>query len=563
MLVALLGVSLATFLPRAEAAEASTLVEFPGGIHSSFANANGEVVRVGSDAHVGRGEKAQQVVVVLGNANVKGDVDQDLVVVLGDVNVNGHVGGSVVNVLGRVTLGPDARIDQDCVVVGGPLIRDVSAHLARPPVVVDLSKVLGSHGSLASLGHWLQHGLVIGRPLPPLVPFTWLLVALNFIIYLVIALLMPKPVASCVRTLENQPLLAFGAGLLGLILVAPLLLILVVSGIGLILVPFVVLAVPAAVFLGKTAIFEHFGEQLLGRRPQAATPHPILALIVGCTVVTFLYMVPLLGILVWSVLVPFGLGAVVLATLGAFRSGRNPAPAPSGIPMAAPAPAARGTYTTPVPPSGAPPTPAGAPAPISLPPAQAAEMAYPPSDFVGLEGKPIPPFEPTLGPEPPPPPLTAPPLGSSFAPPPFGTPPTITAAPRMADQLSGAELAVLPRAGFWVRTFSALLDFVLLSWILAFRPDLFVFAWLAYQIGMWVWKGTTIGGIVCSLKVVRLDGRPVDWSISVVRGLASVFSFVALCLGFFWVGWTREKQSWHDKIAGTVIVRLPKGISLI
>jgi uncharacterized RDD family membrane protein YckC len=45
--------------------------------------------------------------------------------------------------------------------------------------------------------------------------------------------------------------------------------------------------------------------------------------------------------------------------------------------------------------------------------------------------------------------------------------------------------------------------------------------------------------------------------------LASVFSAVALGLGFFWAGWTRNRQSWHDRIAGTVIVRMPKGMSLI
>jgi uncharacterized RDD family membrane protein YckC len=80
---------------------------------------------------------------------------------------------------------------------------------------------------------------------------------------------------------------------------------------------------------------------------------------------------------------------------------------------------------------------------------------------------------------------------------------------------------------------------------------------------MWTWKGTTIGGIVCALKVVRVDGREVDFTVALVRGLAAVFSFVALGIGFFWVGWTRERQGWHDLIAGTVIVRVPRGMSLI
>ena len=33
-----------------------------------------------------------------------------------------------------------------------------------------------------------------------------------------------------------------------------------------------------------------------------------------------------------------------------------------------------------------------------------------------------------------------------------------------------------------------------------------------YAAVMWKLKGTTIGGIVCGLKVVRLDGREIDWA---------------------------------------------------
>jgi uncharacterized RDD family membrane protein YckC len=124
---------------------------------------------------------------------------------------------------------------------------------------------------------------------------------------------------------------------------------------------------------------------------------------------------------------------------------------------------------------------------------------------------------------------------------------------------------VMPRAGFWIRLTATALDFIALSWVLMlpYLDSFFLFFWLAYHIGMWSWKGTTIGGIVLNLKVVRLDGRDADVSVCLVRGLASLFSFLPLLLGFFWAGWTAERQSWHDKIAGTVIVRVPRGISLI
>jgi uncharacterized RDD family membrane protein YckC len=86
---------------------------------------------------------------------------------------------------------------------------------------------------------------------------------------------------------------------------------------------------------------------------------------------------------------------------------------------------------------------------------------------------------------------------------------------------------------------------------------------LAYHVGMWAWKGTTLGGIVLGLKVVRLDGRPLDWSVALVRALSCFVSLAAFGLGFFWASWSAERQSWHDMIAGTTIVKLAKTVPLI
>ncbi len=80
---------------------------------------------------------------------------------------------------------------------------------------------------------------------------------------------------------------------------------------------------------------------------------------------------------------------------------------------------------------------------------------------------------------------------------------------------------------------------------------------------MWAMKGTTIGGIICGLKVVRLDDRKVDWIVAVVRGLGGFLSLAVAGLGFLWVAFDDQKQSWHDKIAGTTIVRVPRGMALL
>ncbi len=85
----------------------------------------------------------------------------------------------------------------------------------------------------------------------------------------------------------------------------------------------------------------------------------------------------------------------------------------------------------------------------------------------------------------------------------------------------------------------------------------------AYTVILWKLKGSTVGGIVCRLQLVRVDGRPVDWTTALVRAFAAYLSVLCLGLGFIWVAFDAERQSWHDKIAGTTVVRSPSGISLV
>lgn len=123
-----------------------------------------------------------------------------------------------------------------------------------------------------------------------------------------------------------------------------------------------------------------------------------------------------------------------------------------------------------------------------------------------------------------------------------------------------------PPAGFWIRTAGLLIDLVLFAAIL--QPilghgQLLPLALAAYGAVMWKLKGSTIGGIICRLRVVRLDGRDVDWTTSIVRALGCFVSMLVGGLGFVWVAFDDQKQSWHDKIAGTTVVRAPRGSSLV
>ena len=124
----------------------------------------------------------------------------------------------------------------------------------------------------------------------------------------------------------------------------------------------------------------------------------------------------------------------------------------------------------------------------------------------------------------------------------------------------------LPRAGFWIRIGALAIDAILVSIVLGILSDalrLELIALAAYGAVMWKLRGSTLGGIICDLKVVRLDGRPVDWGTAVIRALGCFLSLAVAGLGFVWIALDPEHQAWHDKIAGTGVVRVPRGVPLL
>jgi uncharacterized RDD family membrane protein YckC len=124
----------------------------------------------------------------------------------------------------------------------------------------------------------------------------------------------------------------------------------------------------------------------------------------------------------------------------------------------------------------------------------------------------------------------------------------------------------MPRAGFWIRMGALLLDVLLVGFAVSMlHPfgDFHIVVLAIYGAVMWKLRGTTVGGIVFDLHVVRVDGRPVDWETAIVRALGCFLSLCVVFLGFIWIALDPNRQAWHDKIAGTVVVRAKGGSPLL
>jgi hypothetical protein len=289
------------------------------------AHRGNDMVSIGHDSHLPAGQKADSVVSiagsstsegeadsvvsVLGNTRVTGPVSDSAVAVLGDTRVDSKIDGDVVAVLGDVELGPHAEIGGDVVAVGGQVLRDPAAIIHG-----DVRDIFaGNFGSLGWLSTWVQHCLLYGRPLALVsgLGWAWSLAFTCLAIYIILALLFRPGLSQCVRTFETQPGRTLLAALIAMLLIPVLVVLLCVTVIGIAAVPFVLFALLCAGMFGKAVMLAWIGKRVVGERSAGVSSHPAFAVLVGGLIVLLLYLVPVLGFLVYKVLGILGLGAVV------------------------------------------------------------------------------------------------------------------------------------------------------------------------------------------------------------------------------------------------------------
>jgi uncharacterized RDD family membrane protein YckC len=76
---------------------------------------------------------------------------------------------------------------------------------------------------------------------------------------------------------------------------------------------------------------------------------------------------------------------------------------------------------------------------------------------------------------------------------------------------------------------------------------------------LWKSKGATPGKMFIKATIVdeKSLGEPSTKQL-VVRYFAYILSAIPLFLGYFWAGWDKKKQTWHDKLAHTVVIQPKK-----
>ncbi|RLB71833.1 MAG: RDD family protein [Deltaproteobacteria bacterium] len=139
------------------------------------------------------------------------------------------------------------------------------------------------------------------------------------------------------------------------------------------------------------------------------------------------------------------------------------------------------------------------------------------------------------------------------------------------------EAAELEFAGFWSRSGAAIIDTILLMLITApilisiYGTDYFtsekvvagswdfLISWVVpafATILFWIYRAATPGKMAIKARILDANtGNAASTGQLIGRYLAYFVSILPFFLGIFWVAFDKRKQGWHDKLAGTVVVK--------
>jgi hypothetical protein len=315
------------------------------------------IVKIGSDVTVEAGQKINSVVTIGGQITVDGAVEKSVVAIGGSVVLTktAIVKGNVVSLGGVIVIARDAE-------VGGDLTEINSSNLYET-----LAAVLSSE--------WEG--------------WSWIFAVISLSIFLVIlvlalliAALLPKPVRIVSEAIRENTFKVVLCGILGLVLIAPLALLLTISVVGIALIPLEVIVVVCSVLLGFIAVGRIIGGTVL-RLFKRPNPGIVRETFWGLVILWLIGWIPYIGWMVKAIAIVIGLGAVLVTRFGTHQGWKctpslpvagngntggyaTPAPDPAAAPAPAPAPAPA-LVPDPAPPTAPAPVPYPDPAPAPIP----------------------------------------------------------------------------------------------------------------------------------------------------------------------------------------------------
>jgi hypothetical protein len=251
------------------------------------------IVRIGSDVMIEADQRVHSVVAIGGQITVSGAVEQSVVA----------VGGSVV-------LTKTAVVRGNVVSLGG---------------VIVMSRDADVHGDLTEINSNNLYETLTAALSSEWEGWSWLFAVVSLSIFLVImvlalliAALLPKPVSIVSEAISENTFKVILCGILGLVMIAPLALLLAISVVGIALIPLEVIFVVCSVLFGFIAVGRFVGAKLL-RLVKRSEPGIVQETIWGLIFLWLVGWIPYVGWMVKAIALVIGLGATLVSRFGTHR----------------------------------------------------------------------------------------------------------------------------------------------------------------------------------------------------------------------------------------------------
>ena len=272
----------------------------------------GDLAVIGGDLELQQGGRVNGDVVVLGGgAVIDGEIDGNLAVLGGTVDLRSHarVGGDLFTLGATVTRDPAAIIE-------GQTVESFRGRLPRLPEIPE-NPDWQPTGPLPR-SYW-EPADILGRFIG-FVLSTMAMIALGILL----VMLLPRPTETVEAAVAGAFIPSLALGVLTFLVLIVLVPLLILICIGIPVAVLLVMAAVAAAAFGWSAAGIWLGRRLLTQLK--GQPQPVIAAVIGITVLTALSQLPCLGWMLGAVTGAAGLGAVVLTRFGTAPYPRPTAP---------------------------------------------------------------------------------------------------------------------------------------------------------------------------------------------------------------------------------------------
>lgn len=248
------------------------------------------IVKINSDVVIEQGTKANNVFVFGGQITVHGNVERHVVA----------VGGSVV-------LTRTAVVGGDVAALGGVIVVGNGADVQGELMEINSSNISDAISDILS-DDWQG--------------WSWLFAIFSLVVFvgtlavaMLIVFVIPKPILTISEGIALHTYRATIAGFVGLLMIAPVAILLTLSVIGIVLIPLEIILVAAAAVFGFIAVAQVLGKRLLilMKKPSESLARQTFW---GLLVLWIVGWLPYIGWMVKVLAIVLGMGGVMITRFG-------------------------------------------------------------------------------------------------------------------------------------------------------------------------------------------------------------------------------------------------------